>query len=50
VISGSDLNDKAVPGGEVQIVRIDKARIVGKTKLTAGQVDANPYVKFIPGK
>jgi hypothetical protein len=50
VIKGPDLNDKVVPGGDVQIVRIDKARIIGKTRLTAGQVDANPYVKFIPGK
>lgn len=50
VISGSSPNDKAVSGGEVEIVNVDKTRIRGKTKLTAGQVDANPYVKFVPIK
>jgi len=48
VISGPDPKDKAVSGGEVQIISIDKTRIRGKTKLTAGQIDANPYVKFVP--
>jgi hypothetical protein len=43
-------NDKPVPGGEVTIVRVDRTRVVGKTKLTAGQVNANPQVKFVPSK
>lgn len=50
VINGPELTDKPVPGGEVTIVRIDKARIIGKVKLTAGQIDANPNVKFTPAK
>ncbi|HWU87887.1 MAG TPA: hypothetical protein VN253_11460 [Kofleriaceae bacterium] len=50
VVAGPDVSDKAVPGGEVKIVRVDKQRIVGKTKLTAGQIDATPYVKFTPSK
>jgi hypothetical protein len=50
IISGPDLKDRPVPGGEVQIISVDKTRIRGKTKLTAGQVDANPYVKFVPAK
>jgi len=48
VVSGPDPKDEAVSGGEVQIISIDKTRIRGKTKLTAGQIDANPYVKFVP--
>ncbi len=47
VVDGSG---KAISGGEVQIVRVDKTRVVGKTRLTAGQVDANPQVKFVPSK
>jgi hypothetical protein len=45
-----DGNERPVSGGEVSIVRVDKVRVVGKTKLTAGQVDANPQVKFVPSK
>ena len=45
-----DGNGNPVPGGEVKIVRVDTSRTVGKTRLTAGQVEANPYVKFVPSK
>jgi len=47
-ISGPDLTSKSVSGGEVTIESVDKNRTYGRTKLTAGQVDANPYVKLLP--
>jgi hypothetical protein len=50
VISGSDVKDRAVPGGDVQISNADKTRIRGRTKLSLGQVDATPYVRFVPTK
>lgn len=50
VISGSDVKDRAVPGGEVTIQNVDKIRIRAKTKLTPGQVDSTPYVRFLPAK
>lgn len=50
VISGPDISDKSVAGGDVTIIRVDKQRIIGKTRLTAGQIDATPYVKFTPSK
>lgn len=50
VIGGSDLNSRVIPGGEVTIIRVDKARVFGKTKLTAGQIESSYHVKFVPSK
>jgi hypothetical protein len=47
-VTGPSVKDKAVPGGEIKIISVDKTRTKGTTKLTAGQVDANPNVKFVP--
>ncbi len=48
VIKGAEVTDKAVPGGDVVIVRIDKQVTVVKLKLTADQIAANPYVRLSP--
>jgi len=48
IVKGSDVNDAAVPGGDVTIVRVDKTTTTAKTKLTPDQLAANPYVKFSP--
>jgi hypothetical protein len=40
--------DQPLSGGEVQIIRIDKAATVGKVKLTTDQIKANDRVKFSP--
>ncbi|HEU0034133.1 MAG TPA: hypothetical protein VFQ53_26075 [Kofleriaceae bacterium] len=48
VIKGPDLTDRAVPGGDVSIVRIDKAVTVARIKLTADQIAATPYVRLEP--
>jgi hypothetical protein len=44
VLSGSSNNPLA--GGEIKVVRVDKAVTVGKTRLTADQLLANPRVKL----
>jgi hypothetical protein len=38
--------DQLLAGGEIKVVRVDKAVTVGKTKLTADQLLANPRVKL----
>jgi hypothetical protein len=48
VIRGADLSDKAVPGGDVTIVRVDKQVTVIKLKLTADQIASSPYVRLSP--
>ncbi len=48
VLRGSDINDAAVPGGDVQIIRIDKAVTVVKVRLTADQVEQNKNIRFSP--
>jgi hypothetical protein len=44
VLSGS--GDSLLAGGDIKVVRVDKAVTVGKTKLTADQLLANPRVKL----
>lgn len=44
VLSGS--GDQALAGGEIKVVRVDKAVTVGKVKLTADQLLANPRVRL----
>jgi hypothetical protein len=39
-------SDQLLAGGEIKVVRVDKAVTVGKTKLTADQLLANPRVKL----
>ncbi len=41
-------SDAPLSGGEVIIIRIDKAATVGKVKLTTDQIKANDRVKFSP--
>jgi len=41
-------SDQPLSGGEVTIIRIDKAATVGKVKLTTDQIKANDRVKFSP--
>jgi hypothetical protein len=48
VIKGSDINDRAVSGGDITIVRIDKTTTIVSTKLTADQL--GPYVRLTPPK
>jgi hypothetical protein len=50
VIAGPSVKDRAIPGGEVKIISVDKTRVRGSVKLTAGQVDSNPHVRFVPSK
>jgi hypothetical protein len=50
VVAGPDVSEKPIPGGEVTIIRVDKQRVIGKTRLTASQIEANSYVKFTPPK
>jgi hypothetical protein len=38
--------DVPLPGGEVDVVRIDKQVIVGRSRLTVDQLAANPRVRF----
>lgn len=38
--------DLPLPGGEVELVRIDKGLTVGRSRLTAEQLKANPRVRF----
>lgn len=40
--------DQPLSGGEVTIIRIDKAATVGKVRLTTDQIKANDRVKFSP--
>ena len=47
VLSGQS-GDQAIGNGDVQIIRIGKRDIVGKTKLSAEQVNANPRVQLTP--
>jgi hypothetical protein len=44
VLSGT--GDNPLAGGEIKVVRVDKAVTVGKTRLTADQLLANPRVKL----
>jgi hypothetical protein len=44
VLSGNTNNPLA--GGDIKVVRVDKAVTVGKTRLTADQLLANPRVKL----
>jgi len=48
VVRGNDVNEAAVPGGEVTIVRVDKTTTTAKTRLTPDQLASTPYVKFSP--
>jgi len=48
VIKGGDITAAAVPGGELVIVRIDKALVIAKIKLTADQIAASPFVRLSP--
>lgn len=40
--------DQPLSGGDVTIIRIDKAATVGKVRLTTDQIKANDRVKFSP--
>lgn len=40
--------DTPMVGGDVIVIRVDKTRTTGKTKLTVDQISANPYVKLSP--
>lgn len=40
--------DQPLSGGDVQVIRIDKAATVGKVRLTTDQIKANDRVKFSP--
>ncbi len=48
VITGPNASDRAFPGGDVVIIRIDKQVTVVKVRLTADQVDQNKNVRFSP--
>ena len=48
VIKGGDVSANAVSGGDVVIVRIDKAVTVVKLKLTPDQISATPWVRLSP--
>jgi hypothetical protein len=48
VIRGPDVNDKAVSGGDVTIIRIDKGVTIVTTKLAADVIAGSPYVRFAP--
>jgi hypothetical protein len=39
-------SDDRLPGGEIQIVRVEKTLSVGKVRLTQDQLDANRRVKL----
>ncbi|CAN5685814.1 hypothetical protein BH11MYX3_BH11MYX3_34850 [soil metagenome] len=41
-------SDQPLSGGDIIIIRIDKAATVGKVKLTTDQIKANDRVKFSP--
>jgi len=41
-------SDSPLPGGDITIVRIDKASTIGKVQLTADQVKVNYRVKLSP--
>jgi len=44
VLSGG--SDQPLAGGDIKVIRVDKAVTVGKVKLTADQLLANPRVKL----
>ncbi len=41
-------SDQPLPGGDVTIIRVDKAATIGKVRLTTDQIKANDRVKFSP--
>ena len=41
-------SDSPMSGGDITIIRVDKAATVGKVRLTTDQVKANDRVKFTP--
>lgn len=41
-------SDVALPGGDVQVVRVDKNTTIGKVRLTTDQIKANDRVKLSP--
>lgn len=43
-----DSGDQPMSGGDITIVRIDKAATIGKVRLTTDQIKANDRVKFSP--
>jgi len=45
VLSGGS-GETPLPGGDIKVIRVDKAVTVGKTKLTNDQVLSNPRVKL----
>jgi len=45
VLSGNN-GEQPLAGGEIKVVRVDKAVTVGKVKLTADQLLANPRVRL----
>jgi hypothetical protein len=47
VLQGKD-GESPLSGGDVQYIKIEKNKIVGKVKLTQQQVDDNPRVKITP--
>jgi hypothetical protein len=44
VLTGT--SDTALPGGQITVIRVDKAVTVGKVRLTQDQLSANPRVKL----
>jgi hypothetical protein len=38
--------DVPLPGGEIEVVRIEKQLVVGRSRLTTAQLAANPRVRF----
>jgi hypothetical protein len=48
VISGPNVTDRPVPGGDVQLVRVDKGITVGRTRLRPDEFKQTPYVKLSP--
>jgi len=41
-------SDSPMSGGDITLIRIDKAATIGKVRLTTDQVRANDRVKFTP--
>jgi hypothetical protein len=48
VLTGPSLTDRAFPGGDAKIIRIDKAVTVVKVRLTPDQIDQNKNIRFSP--
>jgi hypothetical protein len=48
VVRANDVNEKAVPGGNVTIERIESAITIVRVKLTADQISSTPWVRLAP--